>query len=145
MYHQSLRDKLVFKSYGDTAVRIIFNHLNVLDVGCYSTGSMAACSQGLSFINDIIGLAQIICLPLWIKTLLVVCDSGIKQKHLLSTWNLHVSLGKEYKVLQMIKMDIESWMIMRYCAINAICVKLFFNYAMCINRIDFTEWLFQLI
>lgn len=46
MYHQSLRGKLVFKSYGDTAVRIIFNHLNVLDVACYSMGSMAACSQG---------------------------------------------------------------------------------------------------
>ena len=46
MYHQSLKGKLVFKSYGGTAVRLIFNHLNVLDVACYSTGSMAACSQG---------------------------------------------------------------------------------------------------
>ena len=30
MYLQSLGDKLVFKSYGGTAVGIMFNHLNTL-------------------------------------------------------------------------------------------------------------------
>lgn len=46
MYHQSLSGKLVFKSYGGRAVRIIFNDLNVSDVAGYSAGPMAACSQG---------------------------------------------------------------------------------------------------
>lgn len=42
MYQKSLADKLVFKSYGGTAVGIIFNHLNVLAVTWYNTDS----SQG---------------------------------------------------------------------------------------------------
>lgn len=42
MYQQSLADKLVFKSYGGTAVGIILNHLNVLAVTWYNTES----SQG---------------------------------------------------------------------------------------------------